>query len=97
MHQLLDVGILCDSRNLSNKNLHLSREKKNILVEDIIRECAPEVLISISMMQTMNPTVHRTIAERQYRDQDASSESDSESNDTSYSEDRGELLWSTAF
>lgn len=65
--------------------------------EDIIKECAADVLISFSMIQTMKPTVHRTIAEHRHRDKSLSSESDSESGDSSLSDENEESIWSAAF
>lgn len=96
VHQILDTNILCCHRNLLSKIYHF-RQKKHILGEDIIRDCAAEVLISHSMIQTMKPTVHLTLAKRQHSDKSSSSESDSEVVDASLDENEDESVWSAAF
>lgn len=73
------------------------KQKKHVLGEDIIRNCAAEVLISHSMIQTMKPTVHLTIAKLQHRDKSSSSESDSDIVDASSDKNDDESIWSTAF
>lgn len=79
-----------------SKILNPFRQKKHVLEGDIVRECAPEVLIIMSMIQTIKPTVYLTMDKLHYKKR-ATSDGDSESSGASIpDESDDELQWSTS-